>query len=208
MPSCNDCGVMFENMHDLQRHVKMWCPENQLNGRWMLMSIPAKKRWLSIQSSPSLESDDDDQDSDDESEEDIYFERIVKKARDNNEDERNKKREKYIKDGLSEEEAVHKADTKMKNDDVIEFMDGYAKTIRDILLLRHGKLHLKIMESVDEYIVDGIDQINAIRMTLRKYKHELEEFIEKDSDETDEIETSEEADSDDDSYIDENIKDE
>lgn len=28
MPSCDDCGLVFENMHDLQRHVKRWFPEN------------------------------------------------------------------------------------------------------------------------------------------------------------------------------------
>jgi len=29
MPSCDDCGLMFETMHDLQRHIKQWCPENK-----------------------------------------------------------------------------------------------------------------------------------------------------------------------------------
>lgn len=28
MPSCDDCGILFENMHALQRHIKRWCPEN------------------------------------------------------------------------------------------------------------------------------------------------------------------------------------
>lgn len=28
MPSCDDCGIIFENMHNLQRHTKKWCPEN------------------------------------------------------------------------------------------------------------------------------------------------------------------------------------
>lgn len=28
MPSCDDCGLVFEDMHDLQRHVKKWCPKN------------------------------------------------------------------------------------------------------------------------------------------------------------------------------------
>lgn len=27
MSSCDDCGLLFENIHDLQRHVKRWCPE-------------------------------------------------------------------------------------------------------------------------------------------------------------------------------------
>lgn len=28
MPSCDDCGVVLDSMHDLQRHIKSWCPEN------------------------------------------------------------------------------------------------------------------------------------------------------------------------------------
>ncbi|VDH97938.1 Hypothetical predicted protein [Mytilus galloprovincialis] len=29
MPSCDDCGVVLDSMHDLQRHIKHWCPENE-----------------------------------------------------------------------------------------------------------------------------------------------------------------------------------
>jgi hypothetical protein len=28
MPSCDECGLMFENVSDLMRHLKRWCPEN------------------------------------------------------------------------------------------------------------------------------------------------------------------------------------
>ena len=28
MPSCDDCGLMFENIPDLARHMNRWCPEN------------------------------------------------------------------------------------------------------------------------------------------------------------------------------------
>jgi hypothetical protein len=31
MISCDDCGILFVSLHDLQRHIKTWCPEqNQL----------------------------------------------------------------------------------------------------------------------------------------------------------------------------------
>ena len=29
MPACDDCGIVFENIYDLQRHVKKWCPERE-----------------------------------------------------------------------------------------------------------------------------------------------------------------------------------
>ena len=28
MLSCDDCGLMFENISDLVRHMNRWCPEN------------------------------------------------------------------------------------------------------------------------------------------------------------------------------------
>ncbi|VDI51056.1 Hypothetical predicted protein [Mytilus galloprovincialis] len=28
MPSCDDCGVVFESVPDLARHMNKWCPEN------------------------------------------------------------------------------------------------------------------------------------------------------------------------------------
>ena len=33
MPSCDNCGIMFDNRHVLQRHVKNWCPENRKRKR-------------------------------------------------------------------------------------------------------------------------------------------------------------------------------
>jgi hypothetical protein len=29
MPSCDDCGVVFDKVHDFQNHEKRWCPERQ-----------------------------------------------------------------------------------------------------------------------------------------------------------------------------------
>ena len=29
MFSCDDCGLMFGKLHDLQKHAKKWCSENQ-----------------------------------------------------------------------------------------------------------------------------------------------------------------------------------
>ena len=28
MPSCDDCGLIFENISDLAKHLNRWCPEN------------------------------------------------------------------------------------------------------------------------------------------------------------------------------------
>ena len=32
MPSCDDCGLVFDSIHDVLKHVKSWCPEKEGNG--------------------------------------------------------------------------------------------------------------------------------------------------------------------------------
>ena len=44
MPSCDDCGLLFETMHDLQRHVKTWCLENTAKRRMDEDKAPPSKR--------------------------------------------------------------------------------------------------------------------------------------------------------------------
>ena len=39
MQSCDICGLVFENIHDLQRHITRWCPENE--------DLPLKRRNIS-----------------------------------------------------------------------------------------------------------------------------------------------------------------
>ena len=31
--SCDDCGILFDDMHDLQRHIRTWCPESSPSKR-------------------------------------------------------------------------------------------------------------------------------------------------------------------------------
>lgn len=88
------------------------------------------------------------------------------------------KKDKYNRNGLSVEDAESKATGNMKGKDVMEFMNDYAKPIKDSLRLRHGILYGKIMESVEEYMNDGIDLVKAIRMPLRISRQELEEYLE------------------------------
>lgn len=50
MVSCDDCGLVFDSTHDLQRHIKRWCPENDNRKRQLSLDDyeepPKKKRHI------------------------------------------------------------------------------------------------------------------------------------------------------------------
>ncbi len=127
MASCDDCGVLFENNHDLQNHVKKWCPE-RLSPKRRLPDGDYTPNKRTKYDEPEGESDAESIDD----EENAVFMALAEMAKESNEEEWNKKVQKYEKNGLSDDEAEEKADAKLREDDLREFMNRYAKVIRYI----------------------------------------------------------------------------
>ena len=73
----------------------------------------------------------------------------------------------------------------MREEDMITFLNLYWKTITNILWLKSGELHTKVMQSVVKYMQNGYKSRPAIRMSLKKYKHQLEEYLYGDESEDD-----------------------
>jgi hypothetical protein len=176
MISCDDCGILFENLHDLQRHIKTWCPEqNQLKRKQPeALSVeiePSKKPKLEqphIIMSASAET--------------LIMmkmkvplskwpERVITKNG-------KQKLKKYMMTGLTEEEAMAKAEDKLRADDWKIFMNKYATLIGYIMKLQGGKIHTKIMDTVSLYNQVGYDEPISVRMALKKYRYQLEEYLE------------------------------
>lgn len=95
---------------------------------------------------------------------------------------------------MSQKQAEKKADDKMKETNFTTFLNLYGNTILNILDLEHGEIHGKVMKTIEKFLEKGYENIPAVRMTLRKYKHLLEEMML----ETDDEETDDEDDEDDD----------
>ena len=85
--------------------------------------------------------------------------------------------DKYVKDELTEEEARMKANRKLNDEDLEQFMSRYASLIQYILQLKDGRLHLKIMKLVDDLVQDGMDYNKAVKIAMRKYEHMLENYL-------------------------------
>lgn len=64
-----------------------------------------------------------------------------------------------------------------------------------MLDLKGGEIHEKVMNSIEKFLKNGYENLPAVRMTLRKYKHLLEEMMYlTDDEETDDEETDSEDD--------------
>ena len=135
MSSCDDCGIMFDNTHDLQRHVKNWCPENRKREREdddYDSDQPPTKKWV-----PYPEEEEEEKST--ENREQEAFLSMMHSAKEDNEEEWYKKMEKYEKRGMSEKEAKVKANKK-----ITQAMDRYRSIINfsfdgpDSLRLKSG----------------------------------------------------------------------
>lgn len=63
MASCDNCGLVFDNTHDLQRHIKTRCPENENRKRQLFQDDyekPLKKKPRIIQSDEYVMNQEDD----------------------------------------------------------------------------------------------------------------------------------------------------
>jgi len=89
-------------------------------------------------------------------------------AREGNDEERQAKIEKYMKTGLIEEEAMDKAEDKLRADDWKISMNKYATLIGYIMKLQGGKIHTESMDTVRFYNQVGYDEPTSVRMALKK----------------------------------------
>ncbi|CAC5417766.1 unnamed protein product [Mytilus coruscus] len=175
MNSCDDCGVLFETIHDLQRHIKTWCPENKESKRKLPEDIEENNS--AKRARPDNQSDNEYVLNDNKQENKAFL-KIGKLSRDYNEEARESKITKYLKRGLSKTKAKQRANDKLKNEEWIIFMNRYLQVIEYIIRLKYEKMHVNVMKKVEAYLRDGFDENRAIQMAIKKYRHQLENFIE------------------------------
>ena len=184
MASCDDCGIMFENVHDLQRHVKCWCPE---------MHQPIKKAKIEI------DPEDDKEALHFTTEAEVpVFHSLMENASEENEDELDQKVRKYRQQGMDKNEALDKALFKMRTINLNSFIALYTRLIHDSLQLSKGLIHNQIIEAINDYKKKGYSEKVAVSLAVNQYKNHLENVLwaeegeSDDESETDESEASEE----------------
>lgn len=179
-------------MHDLQRHIKTWCHENvslkrKRDDKEIEEDKPPKK-WIPFEP--------EEKEEDKENQEDDVFNHLMKMAKEDNEKLWDRKYDKYIKKGLSREDARIQTKEKMNSLDQKQFAKKYGQLILYILQLQNGSIHANVMDDVRDFLSKGYSERKAIRTALNKNRHVLEEMWDTESDmETDEVSESEDEES-------------
>lgn len=148
-------------MHDLQRHVKKWCPENvsfkrKRDDEEMEEDQPPK-RWIPFELEEKEEKENREHD---------VFNHLIKMAKVDNEKLWDEKYDKYIKKGLSRENARIQTEEKMNSKDIQRFSEKYSQLIQFILQFQNSSIHASVMDDVNNFLYEGYSERKAIRIAM------------------------------------------
>jgi hypothetical protein len=131
-PNCDDCGQVFATLNDLQRHVKLRCPDGTID------EPPTKKVKTDVGMSDLTDISKN-----------VTFQYLKYKAEDHNKTQWSKKFGKYVdKDQMDKALATRKADEKIKPEDKQEFFRRYTHLLKLIKHLHTCDVHKRIVDDM------------------------------------------------------------
>lgn len=171
--ACIDCGTMFDNIHDLQRHVKSWCPDKE----------PYEKRIKLESESVSTTA------------EHPVFQQFLNAAIKQNAGEKKRKIKKYMEQGLDKVHANEKAAQKLHKSTIAIVLQSYIEFIQNVMQLGKGLIHSKVVESINELSGLGFNEKTAITLAVKQFENHIDSLLmtEKDPENSEEGENREES---------------
>ncbi len=186
MHSCDDCGVVFMDIHCLQRHVKQWCHVGQSVKR------KAADNHEEESISKKLEPDNMDDYYDDDIEE--HFRQMANEAIEKSEDIWNEKIEEFQQNGIPLKKSRANAYDYVFDIDKGEFVKTYTTLLKRLIPITESEIHKKIIaEIIDLW---DIPLNKSIKKVLNTYSHWFNSLFpggddNDDSDDTDDVEDTE-----------------
>ena len=186
MPSCDDCGVVLDSMHDLQRHIKHWCPENESfkrkrDSKDLDNENPSKKsasEWIEYDGGSDDSSEDVNIDDNE------GYKTILHAAIDTAKDTWDKKYDKYVKEGMNEEDAIQQSNQKISPLVQRQFFKRYTELLKLIVPLDKSNVHSDIVRQIQDVVENNTDDETQIRRILMKNRHQFNELFDDDYFET------------------------
>ena len=174
--SCDECGILFETLHDLQRHIRNSCPEDgppckrtKFNAVEILDPNPE-----TVVSKPNTEH------------EVAVFQQMYDEAADLNHDEERHKIRKYMGEGMSRSDAEDKAETKMKLINMRTMINNYIDIIHNVMNLSKGLVHNEIMLRIKALTEKGFSDKEAVHLAVKEFEGQIEGLLRShDDDESD-----------------------
>ena len=167
--SCDDCGTLFDTSHDLQQHVKTWCPEREPPTKVRRTDgvAPCEAILDTAQTKPMRSS---------ESELGI-FRAMLKRVERGNRSERKYKIEKYMEQGFDQSETEEKADEKLWSSNFAKLIKAYTSLIMEMMELGNGIIHNEVMDAITTYKDKGFSEKEAVFMAVKSFESNIESLL-------------------------------
>ena len=168
---CDDCGQLFDTVHDVQRHVKRgWCPESNDDP-------PAKKQKIKY----------DAMEKDEEVDDNLGYRHLWQLAQNCGREKFNKLYDQYIDNGESEENAVEMTEDRAQLYKEKNFFEKYQSLLEQYWFpLQSNATHRSIIDQISNSHRKGMDLTTAVKRTLKKNRNLFEDLFDiEDSDEED-----------------------
>ena len=184
--SCDECGILFDTIHDLQRHVRNSCPER---------GPPCKRTKLEVVESeePNAEMAENKPNTEHEV---AVFQQMYDEAADLNHDEEKRKIKKYIREGLSREEAEYKAANKMKLINMRSLISNYTSMVQNFIDLSKGIVHNEVMSRIKALTEKGFSDKQAVLVAIKQFESYIEGLLKSHEDDESDTESAYSDDSD------------
>jgi uncharacterized C2H2 Zn-finger protein len=186
MASCDDCGVVFDNVHDLQTHVKTWCPEKRESGDLVKQRGLCTNRenddeirtqssgsWLNEASvSPKKRKLDPDA-------EQSYFQTLRNEVGSLWEQELKESRKVYMDEGYSKDKAKAKAINERIKPIRKDLYETYAQLIDEWMMLSEmSAIHQRVMDKAAMLRTgEKLDWLDAARQAIKEYKPLINTYV-------------------------------
>jgi hypothetical protein len=177
MPSCDDCGVVLDSMHDLQRHIKTWCPESESLKRKREdedisednTSERSRAEWIEYDNS-----DDSSEFEDDDIDENEGYKALINESVDSTEKIWDAKYKKYLEKGMDEEDAMQQSNEKITPLVQRQFLKRYGDVLKLIVHLNKSSIHRDNVRQIEDLIDDAINEETAIQRVLKRSRHQFD----------------------------------
>ena len=157
--ACDDCGLLFDTFHDVQRHVKRgWCPE----------TTQSKKR--------KIEEDTDEDDGPVEDNE--AYNHLWKLAKKEVKDRFDRLYDRYLSDGENENDAADMARDRVKQAEENDFFQRYTTLLEVYWFpLKDSSVHKNIVQQINLLREKGVSLSSAVKRVINKNKGRFEDLF-------------------------------
>jgi hypothetical protein len=157
-------------MHDLQHHIKTWCPVQSASKRQNTDEVKEANSELAMNDMSDNE----------------VINKFFEESRKSNEKEWSAKVSKYVDEGMDEHEAKKKADRKMMMEDKREAIRLYKDHVMDEVKLNRSSLHQDLMRSIRDNVERGMDDTKAVRIIIASRQYLFDGLFDEEGDEEEE----------------------